>query len=175
MTDQKTKGRLVAGAVVFLLVVVPIISYFFLRRGFEYRKESLTQLEAKEISHQLATSLHDYALHTGNAQLIHIPGSELEKEVAILEAIDEQIVDRDRFDILSFSEDPLPTSEKKITYVPEAKGIDADYSFILIDTANVIRGTYSYHDDLDKELIRHLAVVIPVPKRKTIKLQRDSM
>jgi len=173
-TNQNRKGKLVAASVVFMLVIVPIVSYVFLRKGLEYRVESLGQLEEKKIDDGLRTSLETYAGHIGNAQLIHIPGEEEASERAILAAIDEKIVDRDRFEIYSLSGDPDLEVDDDIKYVANA-AVESEYSFILIDTSNTVRGVYPYSEDLKGTLIRHLAVVIPVPGRKTITLRRDSL
>ncbi len=156
---------------VFMLVIVPIISYIFLRRGFEYRKESLVQLEEKSIPVELRTYLDTYVPHVGNAQLIHIPGHTTSSERQVLSQIDERIVDRDRFDIISF--DTEIDHEDQIDHVDAPLDVQSPYSFILIDTAASIRGVYVYSEELGKELIRHLSVVIPVPKKRDITLQRD--
>jgi len=155
-----------------MLVIVPMISYVFLRKGFEYRKESLVQLEEKRIDSELRTFLSTYAPHIGNAQLIHIPGAEVISEQEILSKIDERIVDRSRFDIISFGAEI--DSEDQIDHVSVQTRVQSPYSFILIDTSESIRGLYEYQEELGKELIRHLSVVIPVPTKRSITLNRES-
>jgi len=155
-----------------MLVIVPMVSYVFLRKGFEYRKESLVQLEEKQIDSELSSLLSTYAPHTGNAQLIHIPGEDVSSERDVLSKIDERIVDRDRFDIISF--DAEIDTEDRIDHVSIPSGVQSPYSFILIDTSASVRGVYEYEEELGKELIRHLSVVIPVPKKRSITLERDS-
>ena len=169
---NKSTGRLVGASVVFMLVIVPIISYVFLRKGFEYRKESIFQLEEKKIDPDLESYLDTYVPHIGNAQLIHLPGEDLSSELQLLSEIDERIVDRERFDIISFG-DELDI-EDQIDHVRGPASIQSPYAFILIDTSASVRGVYKYHEDLGKELIRHLSVVIPVPRKRNITLQRDS-
>jgi len=170
---QKNKVRLSGIAVVFMLVIVPIVSYVFLRKGFEYRKDSITQLEEKVLDADLKMHLSKYAPHVGNAQLIHIPSSQNLEEQEVIIAIDDKIVDRDRFDIISFTKDKDTEDDQQIKFVPAGRNIETPYSFILIDTADVVRGVYPYDGDVGKELMRHLSVVIPVPQRRTITLKRD--
>jgi len=61
-----------------------------------------------------------------------------------------------------------------LTYHPEIGMIEYPSSFLLFDTSNVLRAEYKLSDDVGKELIRHLAVIIPIPAQKSeVKLKRD--
>ena len=165
---------IMALAVVLILIVAPLGSFFFLRSGIEYRIESLEQLEPKNIDSQLDGVIRLKAPFNGNARLIHIPGAEIERELMALNRLDGQIVDRQRFEIISLTNAPDDEDESGVKFVPSNHHVTFDQQFVLIDTSDVVRGVYAYREGIEKEIIRHLSVVIPVPKKKSIHLKRES-
>ena len=170
---KKSKPVILGIAVAVVLIGAPLGSFLFLQHGYEYRLESLDQLQPKEISSQSEGLIEQHAPYTGNARLIHIPGNDPEKEDLLLHQIDEKIVDRDRFDIVGFGVQHQSREEHQIQYLNLNELTPSDEQFILVDTANVIRASYRFQPDVEKEIIRHLSVVIPVPKSKKIKLNRQ--
>ena len=172
----KKEGRsigmiITALAVVAVLCVAPIGSYIFLKGGFDYRLESLNQLQPKELDDQLSDLVATHAPFQGNARLIHIPGSEENDELVVLREIDNQIVDRSRFDIISFASNNS-TEKNKIDF-KVAPSVQSETQYVLIDTSNIVRGTYAFEETVGKEIIRHLSVVIPLPPQREISLNRE--
>ena len=47
------------------------------------------------------------------------------------------------------------------------------YDYILLDTGNIVRATYVDTADIAKDIIRHLSIVIPMQKKKSIQLERQ--
>lgn len=165
------KMLLSATAIALVICVAPIGSYFFLKGGFDYRLESLNQLQPKELSKELNTAIEKYAPFEGNARLIHIPGEAETSELSVLQVIDDQIVDRARFDIFSFAQ-KRDIGKNKIEFIDVPK-MQSDFDYILIDTSNIVRGAYQYHPRIGDEIIRHLSVVIPMPEQRSITLNRN--
>lgn len=170
---KNSKPIILGIAVAAVLIAAPLGSFLFLQNGYEYRLESLDQLKPKEISIQSQDLINQHAPFTGNARLIHIPGEEPASEDLLLHQIDEKIVDRERFDILGFGTQIQNREDHEIQYLNMSGLTTSKEQFILIDTANVIRASYSFQPDVEKEIIRHLSVVIPVPRSKKIKLNRE--
>lgn len=182
MTDQGppkkvgvSRKAFVTFAVLFMLVIAPAVSYVYLKKGFDYRLESIDQLKEKEISADLRDFIDAQDPFKGNARLIHLPGSDLSAELAVLDVIDERIVDRERFDIVSFANEPSADRIDKIDFKSLRATVSSEYQFLLIDTANVIRAVYPYTKDVGKDIMRHLSVVIPVPTKREITLLRDTL
>lgn len=177
--DQKKKKNttpvILGLAVVLILIIAPIGSYIFLRSGFEYRVESLDQLQPKKISSQLDGVIRLKAPFSGNARLVHIPGPAVNQELELLYQIDKKIVDRERFEIYSLTEDPGLKDKHKIQFIPSQHNVNFDEQFILLDTSDVIRGVYPFEQGIEMEIIRHLSVVIPMQKRRSITIKRDTL
>ena len=171
-SKKKTRMTISAIAVALVLCAAPIGSYLFLKSGFTYRLESISQLTPKDLPSNLVSLIDQFAPFEGNARLIHIPGTNETKELDVLFEIDDKIVDRNRFDITSFSEDDTKRRHN-INFVdgPEYSGNE---QFVLIDTSNVIRGVYPYGEGVGGEIIRHLSVVIPMPEQRSISLNRKT-
>ncbi len=182
MTDQGppnkvgiTRKAFVSFAVLFMLVIAPAVSYVYLKKGFDYRLESIDQLKEKEISAELRDYIDEQDPFKGNARLLHFPSSNLSGELKVLDAIDERIVDRDRFDIVSFSSEPSLERVDKIDFKSVDATATSDYQFLLLDTSNVVRAVYPYSKDVGSDIMRHLSVVIPVPTKREITLLRDTL
>lgn len=169
---RSVTGNLVALAVVAILIIAPFGSYFYLKGGLEYRLESLDQLKEKEITTELREEIESKSPFTGNARFIYIPGGQETQERELLHTIDQQIVDRSRFEVISFSEERGIDYEHDIQFVGSTDK-DFGWQFMMIDTSNVVRSTYAYHEGLGKELIRHLSVVVPVPTSRSVNLNRE--
>lgn len=160
-------------AVVLVLIVAPIGSYFYLRAGLKYRLESQNQLLAPEVDsimkRQILNVISD---HT--AALVHLGGNNDTQGINLLQQIDERIVDRDFFEIVSNADSTTIQSKNKVRFVgsDHINGLDS-IQFVLVDTAGVLRHLYYFNEDHSKTLIRHLSVVIPMPQSREIKLNRE--
>lgn len=182
MTDQQptkkvgvSRKAFVSFAVLFMLVIAPAVSYVYLKKGFDYRLESIDQLKEKEISAELRDFIDAQAPFTGNARLLHLPSTNLSGEINVLDVIDERIVDRTRFDIVSFASEPSVDRDDKIDFKAISASAPSEYQFLLLDTSNVVRAVYPYTKDVGKDIMRHLSVVIPVPTKREITLLRDTL
>ena len=164
---------LIASAVVLMLIGAPLGSYFYLKSGLKYRLESQEQLAPKEVAQDVLSSIEKVRT-SKTAALIHTASDNREADIKLLMEIDDRIVDRDHFEILTFSNETLFTTVRDIRFVNDSSLFDSyDQRFVLVDSAGVVRNTYSAEEDISKELIRHLAVVIPLPKHRDIRLRRE--
>lgn len=164
-----------AAAVVAVLIVAPLGSYFYLKNGFSYRIEALEELTPKETSSRVQLVLDSLSENRGKVQLIHFPSFHESEELALLHQLDKRIVDKNSFEIISFSDDTDTNSEivfPSHENMAELMGRDST-AFVLVDTSGVVRQYYSFNENTAKALIKHLAIIIPMPKRKDIKLKRD--
>ena len=182
MTDPRppkkvnvSRKAFVTFAVLFMLVIAPAVSYVYLKKGFDYRLESIDQLKEKEISAELRGFIDKQDPFTGNARLLHLPSSNLSEEIKVLDVIDERIVDRTRFDIVSFASEPSTDRDDKIDFMSVERTNPSEYQFLLLDTSNIVRAVYPYTEDVGKDIMRHLSVVIPVPTKREITLLRDTL
>lgn len=163
---------LVAAAVVAMLIIAPFGSYFYLKSGLVYRLESMEQLKPKEASAEYKAFL-DQVVNPHMAALIHLGGDDDLKGIELLKQVDDRIVDRDNFELFTLSSKGTFEPNAEIQYVEDLEIVDSEYQFMLIDTAGTLRYEYAYGPDHSKDMIRHLAVIIPVPKSREIKLRRE--
>lgn len=152
LANQISKFFLIA-----LLVGAPVVSYFYLQSGIDYRKESLAGLQPKTIGAALTTYINSDLSKNGKAKLLRLNTTEsgIDRMIA---NIDQRIVQKEFFEILE---------------IESGSSLDADHDLVLLDTSHVVRAVYNYNDDLGKQLIRDLSVVIPMAPKKKLKLERD--
>jgi hypothetical protein len=163
-----------AVAVVVVLIVAPIGSYFYLRAGLKYRLESQVQLQEPIVNALLKKTLLSIRSEK-TASLFHLGGNDDKEGIELLQRVDERIVDRDHFEIFSNATSASFKNEKnKIKLINnDSLGLFDDIQFVLIDTAGMLRHVYNFNEDHSKSLIRHLSVVIPMPQSREIKLNRE--
>lgn len=163
-----------ASVLTFFLVGAPIGSYLFLKSGYEHRLHSIEELKEKELSPELKTFLSLKLPTDGMAKLVHLPGADPQKEFDLLAQISEKIVDRNRFEIISYYTNADKLKTRRIRIDTSSAAIpSSEFEYLLIDTSGLVRNTYKLSAQTSKLLMRHLAVVIPVPKSRSIQLKRD--
>lgn len=161
-------------AVIAVLVIAPLGSYIYLKNGFAYRVESIAQLkEPKPVAPEVITFIEKHAPFKKNSRLVYFPGKDKAAEIKVVDLIDRRIVDRERFDIVSFSDMKTGRKLHQIDYIDVSETPTTDIQFLLLDTSNVIRATYAYEPEIEAEILRHLSVVLPMPTRKNIHLKRE--
>lgn len=155
-----------------MLIIAPLGSWVYLKLGVDYRKGSLEQLTPKEIPSSLKAGLGSLISETGKAKLLHINSLDDSEAKELLNRIDTAIVDKTFFDIVSFGKS-RGDAASGILY-KNKEPIDYDYPLILLDSMNVMRAEYKMDENTGKDIMRHLAVVIPMPKQvNKIQLKRD--
>ena len=172
MAGEPLRKYISALAVALILIGAPLGSYFYLRSGFEYRVQYLEELEPKD-SIPLVVGQDNFIRKTnGKVRLIHRPGSSLQEELEILTAIDKQIVDKTFFSAITLDTSGLgDDGDIKSVNVSSARE-NLKSAFTLIDTSGIVRHEYSVDADTKKDIIKHLSVLIPMPKHTEVVLKR---
>ena len=150
-----------------LLFVVPLVSWLYLKKGLEYRKNILKEVAVKDSVSVNEDSLH--ILRGKTTVLVLATGS---KHSEIVEGIRLQYEDVPRFQIWQSGES---SSDGKIP-ADYCSSLVAKYPedvFMLIDTSLRIRNTYGASADEVKKLIEHIAVVLPRKEEADIKMKKQ--
>jgi hypothetical protein len=171
------KKYIIATAVVLLLIVFPLVSWLYLDSGLKYRKEIRLELANKgkvalPLSNELGllektTVIHSYS--PGNKNIIQK-----------IKRFKNQFDDVEDFQIISLlntatlynPEDSIDW--KMVSYPDSASYTDLFFSnnFTLIDTGANIRNYYNAQDTSIRNLIEHIAFILPVKKDLDIELRR---
>lgn len=160
-------------ALFFFIIIAPLISFLYLRGGINFRKSVLEEIKVKSTSPSEAMMLQAVS-RSGRVCLIHTGDSTDTGGIEILKKIDEQIVERKFFDLVTSVDSSLLDSENQIDFVsPSLVSGLRGHQFWLIDTSRLLRYKYSYEEDQQKKLIKHLAVLLPMEPRREIKLRRE--
>lgn len=163
---------LIAAAVILMLFVLPAGSLWYLKSGLEYRIQVRDETAVKSSFEDQLTDLSE----TSKAALL----GALENKITVLNfsspltaeqsdvvtRIVEKYGGRDLFQLLHFGELDGITDE-------DLSKFKADFPIYLIDQKLQIRNTYTWDEDEIKQLVIHIAAVLPVPGRETISLKRD--
>ncbi len=164
--------------VLFLMfIVLPLGSYLYLSRGVDYRLAALEMVKPKGelIDFQFyenGVARSSRSLDNKTA-LIHI--NENSKDSKYLTMIYEQFTQSPNLELLQIVSDSLISNEEGFSkvYSPNAKSIMNAYSgkdIILIDTALQVRSYYALNDSTVNELVRDIAVILPLKKKSSIKM-----
>lgn len=143
-----------------LLVIVPVGSWFYLQKGLDYRKQALEELKAKKQLPAIPDSLN---IFKGKTTLLFF---DFQKASDIMVPVVEQFKDAYTFQIAgSKNEAGFP---EVADFVLDSLRMQ-DKLFALIDTSGAVRNYYA--DDVKdlKNMVEHLAIVLPQPKEKDIK------
>ncbi len=160
-------GKLLSWIVLGLfLVVVPFISWYYLKEGLDYRKQALRELSVKD---SIKVELDSLGILRGNTTLLVVQTG---KEVTdLLSPIQEQFKNTKGFQIISF--DPTTgIAHLPKDYLSQLRSKYTNESFILIDTSLHIRNIYTHDMDAVRKMIEHIAIVIPRVKESDIKMKQ---
>ena len=186
-----TKGRLqsIIG-LTFFLIILPVGTYFFLRSGFEYRRESLSELKdlapidttnLKQLFTQVEIDFDKAMFIFGDLDAENIDYANKiynqfknRDDVFHVYIGNEISVNRDTFEILNTSRKQVEFVESINEYLPVEFTENARIGFLLGDYTGYIRRIYNYDskDDLGL-LIEHIAMKLKSGDRKKIMFQRE--
>lgn len=163
--------------IVIVLFVLPIGSYLYLQAGYKYRLGALDELKAKEpLSDCLIGSLPE----TIASKVVVIGIISEENDTVItsnLKQIAEQYEIREEFAVAAATKgDSLlltPIEWPGIRISLDCPSIVDSVTYVLMDSKGLIRGVYGGHAESVKKLVEHTAILLPLPKRKTITLKRE--
>ncbi|MFT6809575.1 MAG: hypothetical protein ACJA01_002813 [Saprospiraceae bacterium] len=179
--ETKSSGNKVSSyfniiALVAVLAIAPLVSWIYLKKGVEYRMAALETLIPKTLDKNTLEYIAPYVKADGQAKLIMLPSMKSNQNYELLYEIDDRIIEKPLFEIIAIGDDPGSSVPEKINNL-SFQQMELDYNgphdYILLDTGNEVRATYTVHEDIAKEIIRHLSIVIPMQKKKSIKLERQ--
>lgn len=160
-------GKLVSWvAVVLLLLVVPLGSWFYLNKGLNYRKGALAELIPKD---SIAISKDTLKMLTGKTSVVVLKTDN--KTEQFLADIQEQFKNTPHFQIIYRDSIPgnsfLPKDYLKINFLPYE-----NQNFVLIDEKLRIRNSYTSELDQVRKMVEHIAITIPRPKESDIEMKK---
>lgn len=157
---------IVAAAIAMLVIVIPFGSWYYLQTGLNYRKAALRSLEPKGS----VGKFWDSNSFLGHTSLVYFPkGEDLSKE---LDIILDQYQDAHTFQLVEVNPEQVWYSDKsiKLTKINASDQMNTA-SFALVDTAGNIRNYYSHSKEDLRQLVEHLAVILPMAKPKDIRMK----
>jgi hypothetical protein len=145
------------------VVVVPLGSWFYLKKGLDYRKGALQELVAKDSIEASLDSLH---LIFGKTSVIVIDSL---VDADITAGIRDQFKNTPGFQVvyINGSDQTQWPDDYLNSFLKKYQGS----GYMLIDTAGKVRNVYENSDEGLKKLIEHTAIVIPRPVETDIKVK----
>ena len=170
--------RLIPVFVLFLMFIVfPLGSYLYLSKGVDYRLAALEMVTPKgeliDFEYYVdGVSLSSRSLEKKTA-LIHV--NEKSQDSKYLDMIFDQFKQSPNLELLQIVSDSLVKSEDGFAkvYSPSFNAIMDAYNgkdIILIDTALQVRSYYALNDSTINDLVRDIAVILPLKKKSSIKM-----
>jgi len=156
-------GKLISWILLILfVVVVPLGSWFYLKKGLDYRKGALQELIAKDSLERSSDSL---GLIFGKTTIIVLDSA---VGTSITEGIRDQFKNTPGFQVVykNGDDEQWPGSYLK-GFFDKYQGS----AYMLIDTSGKLRNVYENTDYDLKKLIEHTAIVIPRPVEADIKVK----
>lgn len=170
--------RLLPILVLFLMfIVLPLGSYLYLSRGVDYRLAALEMVEPKgeliDFEYYVDGVARSSRSLNNKTALIHI--NESSSDSKYLDMIYAQFKQSPNFELLEIVSDSLVKEEDGFTkvYSPNSKAIMDAYGgkdILLVDTALQVRSYYELNDSTINELVRDIAVILPLKKKSSIKM-----
>jgi len=150
----------------FFVVVVPFISWYYLKQGYNYRKAILSEVLPKD---SIYFRLDTNGLLKSKTTVLVLSKSSQEINTNI-NGVYEQFKNVPNFQIVSFDSISGNTIKIDSGFV-DLRPKYHEFSFILVDTAYRIRNFYPNNDTSIKKLIEHIAVILPRQKDADIKMK----
>lgn len=146
-----------------LLIIVPLGSWFYLQRGLEYRKSALTELKEKKHLPEIPDSVNVFK---GKTTLLFF---DYQKASEILVPVVDQFKDAFTFQIAGSKNDNVFAEVPG--FILDSLRMDGKL-FAIVDTSGSVRNYYSSDMKDLKDMVEHLAIVLPQPKEKDIKINQ---
>lgn len=152
---------------VVFLVIVPLLTWFNLNKGLDYRLQNRQELEIKDSIDWNMDTLHLFTSKT--SILVTKPFDRLNDFVVAAQEMfvkDDNQVHLYSIGKLHPSLGPIPE-----TYLKDVWARYDDKSIILIDTSGYIRNAYQGIDAEIAKLLEHTSVLVPEKKRGSIEFK----
>lgn len=161
-------GKLVSWiALAFFVVVVPFISWYYLKLGYNYRKQILAEVKVKDSIDILLDSIDVFKAKTTVLIL-----KRTDKSNNLSKGLLEQFKNMNGFQVASYDSLSTNTTIVPNTYLTNLQSKYQGNSVLLIDTSLRIRNAYNDDPASIKKLIEHIAVILPRQKEADIKMKK---
>ena len=161
---------LIATVVVIMIFIIPAGSWYYLQSGLNYRKAALEALEPK-----------------GDFEIAGLDKGQLLKHTTLIQAensnrdfiseLYDQYGEQATFQLMTNSEVMDSTATNWIQISPEIiRKIENQYpndSYFIVDTNAVLRNTYMSNPEELKQMIEHVAIILPRLKEVDIKMKKN--
>jgi len=182
------RAKLNAAVTLLVLIGLPLGSYLYLKKGFQYRKDALDEMEVT--SSVVLDSLRLYKAQSEEpleheTMLIYADVDDANQNEIIehFNNLHRQYGERSevRFGLSHADirgDEIFKNVDNKLIYdlyhSPVKNEVFADQSKIyLLDKDGGVRGAYAYQDDdAMQKLVKHISVLLPLEKKKKIDLVR---
>lgn len=155
-------------AVLALIFIVPLGSWYYLKQGLDYRKDALKALLPKD---SIDARLDTLELFKGQTTIVVNKGSDsLNKVIA---TIGEQFKNTPKFQML-YIDSTLNVNGKVIpsNYMNDFFTKYKDYHYLLVDHKMKLRNYFGGDQEGIKKLIEHTAIILPRPVEADIELKK---
>lgn len=149
-------------ALFLLLVVVPFGSWFYLSKGLNFRKHSLSEIVPKD---SLSIELDTSEIFRGKTSLVVLTHDDNTKEIT--SSVYTQFKNTVGFQLVYV--DTLQNEALKTQFTKYS-----GKAFVVIDEKMRVRN--SYHNDLEsiRKMVEHIAIIIPRPKETDIQMKNQN-
>lgn len=155
-----------------MLCIVPLGSWYYLKKGLDYRKDSMEKLKGTTSIYELCPSVDVVKGETTLIAKVRSNKNYL-KELSLLMSEFDDVPNL----MCLVIDGPDSTTKSQDLKIPEQfkfqKREDAcNYKFAeltLVDTAGIIRRSYPSNEQGYIEIIEHLAFILPSPEERDIK------
>ncbi|MBK8519044.1 MAG: hypothetical protein IPL55_22995 [Saprospiraceae bacterium] len=149
----------------FFVVVVPFISWYYLKQGYNYRKKLLSEVVIKD---SLLTNDDSLSLLKGKTTVLVINSNT--KTNYYLEGLYNQFKNVNGFQIASFDSIDNTVHLPEV-YISNFMDKYKSSQIALFDTSLHLRNVYNNESESIKKLIEHIAIILPRQKEADIQMK----
>jgi hypothetical protein len=155
-------------AVLALIFIVPLGSWYYLKQGLDYRKDALKTLAPKD---SIDLKMDTLNLFNGQTTIVVNQGSDSLNKV--ISTIGEQFKNTPKFQIL-YLDSTINSNGKVIPvmYLDSFFQKYKSYHYLLIDNKMKLRNYFGGDQDGIKKLIEHTAIILPRPVEADIEVRK---
>lgn len=149
-----------------MLFVLPAGSWWYLNKGFDYRKQILEEIEIKSsllenqgINESTKDQLRNLLMNKISV-VVNKAGLNIEEKETV-QKLEKKYGGRELFQVVN------------LEHIGAQNVTQLNKDIYLIDQELNIRNEYNFETESIKKLVEHIAALIPMPVREEVKLKRE--